>query len=163
MVMVKICGLKDPDLVAFAAREGADWIGFMFPVSPRQVTLAAAQTLLLSVGKAAELLQQTDRLIKTIPEVASVYGKDAQRLPFDFPEVLAAIAPRSLYIHAPQDDSNFKVASARRCVESASEVYRILGAKEELVAVYPPGPHGYPIEEREKSYDFIDRVLETKQ
>lgn len=29
----------------------------------------------LSAGKAAELLQQTDRLIKTIPEVASVFGK----------------------------------------------------------------------------------------
>jgi Cu(I)/Ag(I) efflux system membrane protein CusA/SilA len=29
----------------------------------------------LSVGKAAELLQQTDRLIKTVPEVASVHGK----------------------------------------------------------------------------------------
>ena len=29
----------------------------------------------LSVGKASQLLQQTDRLIKTIPEVASVYGK----------------------------------------------------------------------------------------
>jgi len=29
----------------------------------------------LSAGKAAELLQQTDRLIKTMPEVASVYGK----------------------------------------------------------------------------------------
>ena len=29
----------------------------------------------LGVGKAAELLQQTDRLIKTVPEVASVYGK----------------------------------------------------------------------------------------
>ncbi|CAN7776893.1 efflux RND transporter permease subunit [Variovorax sp. LjRoot290] len=29
----------------------------------------------LSVGKAGELLQQTDRLIKTVPEVASVYGK----------------------------------------------------------------------------------------
>ena len=29
----------------------------------------------LSVGKAAELLQQTDRLIKTLPEVESVYGK----------------------------------------------------------------------------------------
>ena len=29
----------------------------------------------LSAGKAAELLQQTDRLIKTVPEVASVYGK----------------------------------------------------------------------------------------
>jgi Cu(I)/Ag(I) efflux system membrane protein CusA/SilA len=29
----------------------------------------------LSAGKAAELLQQTDRLIKTVPEVATVYGK----------------------------------------------------------------------------------------
>lgn len=29
----------------------------------------------LSAGKAAELLQQTDRLIKSLPEVASVYGK----------------------------------------------------------------------------------------
>mgnify|MGYP002137198241 CR=1 FL=1 len=29
----------------------------------------------LSAGKASELLQQTDRLIKTIPEVESVYGK----------------------------------------------------------------------------------------
>ena len=29
----------------------------------------------LSAGKAAELLQQTDRLIKTVPEVVSVYGK----------------------------------------------------------------------------------------
>jgi Cu(I)/Ag(I) efflux system membrane protein CusA/SilA len=29
----------------------------------------------ISSGKAAELLQQTDRLIKTVPEVASVFGK----------------------------------------------------------------------------------------
>lgn len=29
----------------------------------------------IGVGKAAELLQQTDRLIKTVPEVLSVYGK----------------------------------------------------------------------------------------
>ena len=29
----------------------------------------------LSAGKAAELLQQTDRLIKTVPEVATVHGK----------------------------------------------------------------------------------------
>ncbi|HEY6865328.1 MAG TPA: CusA/CzcA family heavy metal efflux RND transporter, partial [Burkholderiales bacterium] len=29
----------------------------------------------LSVGKASELLQQTDRLIRTVPEVASVFGK----------------------------------------------------------------------------------------
>ena len=30
----------------------------------------------LSAGKAAELLQQADRLIKTVPEVASVFGTE---------------------------------------------------------------------------------------
>src|SRR5204863_1319010 len=29
----------------------------------------------LSAGKAAELLQQTDRMIKSVPEVATVFGK----------------------------------------------------------------------------------------
>jgi len=29
----------------------------------------------ISIGKAAEILQQTDRMIKTVPEVATVYGK----------------------------------------------------------------------------------------
>ncbi len=69
MTQVKICGLKDPDLVAFAAREGADWIGFMFPVSPRQVTLASAETLLLSVGKAvpvAVLLDPPDAEVRAV-------------------------------------------------------------------------------------------------
>ncbi|MFN7163518.1 MAG: phosphoribosylanthranilate isomerase [Hyphomonas sp.] len=69
MTQVKICGLRDPDLVAFAAREGADWIGFMFPVSPRQVTLAAARTLLLSVGKAvpvAVLLDPDDAEVRAV-------------------------------------------------------------------------------------------------
>ena len=69
MTLVKICGLKDPDLVAFAAREGADWIGFMFPASPRQVTLAAAETLLLSVGKAvpvAVLLDPPDAEVRAV-------------------------------------------------------------------------------------------------
>lgn len=32
----------------------------------------------LSAGKASELLQQTDRLIKTVPEVASVHGKSGR-------------------------------------------------------------------------------------
>jgi len=94
-----------------------------------------------------------------MPAISEVYAKDPRRLPFDFPEVLAAIAPRAIYIHAPQDDSNFKVASVRRCVEAAETVYRLLGAETELVAEYPPGPHGFPPDARERAYRFIDRVL----
>lgn len=39
-------------MVAFAAREGADWLGFVFAPSPRQIRLDEAKDLLLAVGKA---------------------------------------------------------------------------------------------------------------
>jgi len=69
MIQVKVCGLRDPDMVAFAARAGADWIGFVFAPSPRQITLAAAETLLLSVGKAvpvALLVDPSDEEAKAV-------------------------------------------------------------------------------------------------
>ncbi len=91
--------------------------------------------------------------------IETVYGREPAKVPFDFPEVLAAIAPRHLYVHAPLDDTNFKVASARRCVVAAATVYALLGGTGRLEAVYPPGGHGFPIEARELAYRFIDRVL----
>ncbi len=53
MTKVKICGLKDADMVAFAAGEGADWIGLNFiPLSPRYVALDMAGSLLAAAGAA---------------------------------------------------------------------------------------------------------------
>ena len=48
---------------------------FMPPLDEGDVLYMPTALPGLSVGKAAELLQQTDRLIKTVPEVASVHGK----------------------------------------------------------------------------------------
>jgi dienelactone hydrolase len=97
-----------------------------------------------------------------MPRIETVYGKDPKRLPFDFPEVLAAIAPRHLYIHAPLGDTNFRVESAKRCVEAARTVYRLLGAEERLVIVCPPGGHGFPPEAREEAYAFIAKALNVE-
>lgn len=94
-----------------------------------------------------------------MPRIETVYGKDPQKLPFDFPEVLAAIAPRHLYIHAPQADDNFRVESVKRCVQAATSVYALSGAQDRIVAVYPPGGHGFPVEARDRAYQFIDKVL----
>ncbi len=91
--------------------------------------------------------------------IQNVYGKDPKKMPFDFPEVLAALAPRYLYVHAPLDDSNFRVESARRCVGAASAIYSLLGAPDHIEAVYPLGAHGFPPEARGAAYRFIDRVL----
>lgn len=97
-----------------------------------------------------------------MPRIAEVFQKDPRRMPFDFPEVLAALAPRHLYIHAPLEDSNFRAASVRRCVAAAQSVYRLYDAADRLVAVYPPGGHGFPLDGRTPAYEFIDRALGKK-
>ena len=57
----------------------------------------------LSASKASELLQQTDRLIKTVPEVASVYGKAGRAetatdpAPMEMFETTIQFMPRELW------------------------------------------------------------------
>jgi len=97
-----------------------------------------------------------------MPRIETVYGKDPKKLPFDFPEVLGTLAPRHLYVHAPLEDSNFRVASVKRCVAAAEAVYRLFGAGDRIVAVYPPGGHGFPKDDREKAYRFVDGVLRMR-
>lgn len=69
-VQVKICGLSEPDTLRAAVGAGADWIGFVFfEKSPRHVTLAAAQSLLLWVGSAvpvALLVDPDDGLVRDV-------------------------------------------------------------------------------------------------
>ncbi|HZP92858.1 MAG TPA: efflux RND transporter permease subunit [Burkholderiales bacterium] len=55
-----------------AARIGGE---FMPPLDEGDLLYMPSALPGLSAGKASELLQQTDRLIKTVPEVASVFGK----------------------------------------------------------------------------------------
>ena len=73
MTRVKICGLKDPDLVRFCAAEGADWIGFVFAeASPRYVTPEAAETLLMGVGRSvpvALMVDPGDELLAAVTEL----------------------------------------------------------------------------------------------
>lgn len=48
---------------------------FMPPLDEGDVLYMPSALPGISIGKASELLQQTDRLIKTVPEVKSVFGK----------------------------------------------------------------------------------------
>ena len=64
-------------LILLATVYPATQIGgeFMPPLDEGDLLYMPSSLPGLSAGKASELLQQTDRLIKTVPEVASVFGK----------------------------------------------------------------------------------------
>jgi dienelactone hydrolase len=98
-----------------------------------------------------------------MPRIASDYGKDPKKMPFDFPEVLAALAPRTVFINAPLKDANFEVSGVKDCVEAALPVYELLGAKEKLSAVHPDCEHAFPPEVRKAAYEFVDKALALKK
>ena len=94
-----------------------------------------------------------------MPRIASVYGSDPKRLPFDFPEVLAAIAPRPLLVNAPLRDANFAVEGVRKCETAAQTVYLRLNRRDELTVLYPDAEHDFPDEIRQQTYDWFGSKL----
>jgi dienelactone hydrolase len=98
--------------------------------------------------------------VRYMPLIGEKYGKDPARVPFDFPQLLIALAPRPLFINAPLRDSNFEVSGVRDCVEAAAPVYdKVFRAKDKLVAVHPDAGHEFPETIRKTAYEFLDQWL----
>lgn len=85
-----------------------------------------------------------------------------ERMPFDFHEVVAALAPRAFLAIAPVRDANFDVGGVREVMAAAAPVYRLHGRPEALDARYPDCAHDWPREEREAAYRWLDRWLRPK-
>jgi len=97
-----------------------------------------------------------------MPRIRDIYERDAKQMPFDFSEVLAAIAPRALFINAPLHDANFEVSGVKDCLTAATPVYRLLGAANALTATHPDAGHDFPPETRGAAYAWLDRQFAAK-
>jgi dienelactone hydrolase len=94
-----------------------------------------------------------------MPRIASVYGSKPEKMPFDFAEIVAALAPRAFLASAPLHDDNFEVSGVRDVIASAKPVYQLLGVPEKLAAFYPDCKHDFPPEARKIAYAWFDRWL----
>jgi dienelactone hydrolase len=94
-----------------------------------------------------------------MPRIETVYGLKPEKVPFDFPEVVAAFAPRAFLAVAPLHDDNFEVSGVKDCMAAARPVYELLGAGEKLAAIYPDCAHDFPPEGRKAAYGWFDRWL----
>src|SRR5216683_176694 len=96
-----------------------------------------------------------------MPRIASVFELKPEKVPFDFPEVVAAFAPRAFLASAPLQDDNFEVSGVKDCMAAAEPVYELLKAKDKLAANYPDCKHDFPPEVREVAYGWLDRWLKV--
>jgi hypothetical protein len=94
-----------------------------------------------------------------MPRIRDVYKNDPDKMPFDFYEVLGAIAPRPVFINAPLHDDNFDVGGVKKAVAEANKVFDLLGQPKGIVARYPDCAHDFPPEIREEAYEWLDAQL----
>ena len=96
-----------------------------------------------------------------MPRIATLFGNDADLVPFDFPEIIGAFAPRPFLAIAAKQDADFDVSGVEDCVASARSVYRILKAPQCLAADYPDVVHSFPKVSQDTAYEFLDRHLKN--
>lgn len=94
-----------------------------------------------------------------MPRLRETYQLDLKKVPFDFPELIAALAPRPFFTNSPLHDDNFEVEGVRVCLDAARPVYRLFHAEDDLQAVHPDAEHSFPPESRKAAYEFLDRRL----
>lgn len=94
-----------------------------------------------------------------MPRIASEFHNSAEEVPFDFPEIVAAFAPRPFLACSPVGDDNFEVSGVKDCIEAAMPIYRLYGAEKNLRATYPDCAHDFPPDTREMAYRFFEEVL----
>lgn len=93
-----------------------------------------------------------------MPRLAD-YKDCLSEIPFDFHEMIAALAPRVCFINAPIGDTNFKWRSVDEVVKAASQVYQLYGAETNLQIRHPDCGHEFPEEARNAAYLLLKNKL----
>jgi len=95
-----------------------------------------------------------------IPRLADYAGR-LQDIPFDFHGMIAALAPRRLFVNAPTGDSNFQWRSVDKVIAAAKKVYALHGVPERLQVEHPDCPHDFPPDMRELAYQALNELKAT--
>lgn len=94
-----------------------------------------------------------------MPRLATLFDSQPSRVPFDFHELIACLAPRPFLACAATQDSDFDVSGVRDVMQSASTVYALYGQPDALQSVYPAAEHSFPDTSRQQAYEFLARHL----
>ena len=97
--------------------------------------------------------------LRYMPRLKENYLLDPDLVPFDFYEVVAALAPRPFFSNSPLHDSNFSVEGVRKAIIGATKIYHLLDEDEKLRVTYPDCAHDFPAKIRLDAYNFIDNAI----
>lgn len=92
-----------------------------------------------------------------MPRIREVYDCNPDKMPWDFYEVVAALAPRAFYSSSPINDSNFVWRGVQVAETKIRKIYELHGVSQEFVVRYPECGHEIPITTKRDFFQFMDR------
>lgn len=96
--------------------------------------------------------------LRYMPRLLDYAGR-LDEIPFDFAELIGALAPRVCFLNAPLGDSNFKWESVDRVAAAARPIYELFDRSDHLIVEHPDCGHDFPPATRDKAYALFDRHL----
>lgn len=87
------------------------------------------------------------------------YAKRKEQIPFDFHELVGALAPRPFFVNSPLHDANYHADSVDRVLAAARPIYELYQAADRIAVEHPDCEHDFPADIREKSYVWLERFL----
>lgn len=96
-------------------------------------------------GNQTEGIRRYSHLRPTIPRLGLFLGNE-KRIPYDFHEVLALIAPRRVLILAPKLDQDWFFEDVAACYREAMEVFALYGKRDNITLASPNDFNRYPPE-----------------
>jgi len=99
-------------------------------------------------GNETEGIKRYSHLRPTIPRLG-LFLDNEKRIPYDFHEVLALIAPRPVFILAPKLDQDWFFEDVEICYTEAAKVFDLYGIKDNISLNTPDDFNRYPPEYQE--------------
>lgn len=94
-----------------------------------------------------------------MPRIREQFDNDPNRVPFDFYELIGALAPRPFLTNSPLHDDNFDIGGVRKLMAEAKKIYRLYGVEKHLTAYHPDCGHDFPEPVRKEIYGFLCRYF----
>jgi pimeloyl-ACP methyl ester carboxylesterase len=111
-----------------------------------------------SLERGTEGIKTYSHLHGLLPRLGFFVGNEA-RIPYDFHEVLACIAPRPVLVIAPVMDKDAHLQDVQNCVLQAGKIYGLYGSPENIQIYAPDDYNRFSAGMRVKIYAWLQERL----
>jgi len=105
-------------------------------------------------GNQTEGIGRYSHLRSTIPRLGLFLGNE-KRIPYDFHEVLALVAPRPVFILAPNLDQDWFYDDVEVCYREAAKIFNLYGKSKNIVLYSPNDFNRFPPEYQQIMIDWL--------